>query len=256
VLVRDELHLRHECELGSQRRSTSASVYPPPPPPGGPAYNPQPPTTMPGFWDPPVIAATERILAQNPALDVDVTNAKEIAKEIARRCVWLAAQALIPVGDCGGPGLPMFVTGGNVMDVTRHDLNAIISRPGSWMKLNYDGIEKDRSWLLSDPRCQGETYQGSGMHCHEFPYNITEQGGQPGNPAIAPLPAGQNLSQGGTFGNGLKVTRCAMRPALSPGVRGDAFLVVPVPVTSVPTTWLCNGKSASSQPPQPPSVGG
>jgi hypothetical protein len=122
------------------------------------------------------------------------------------------------------------------------------------MRLNDDGLEKSRRWLETDPRCQGLTGGETGMHCHEYPYNKTEQGGQSGNPFIAPMPSDQNTSQGGSFGAG--VTRCAMRPALSPAVRGDAFLVVPVPVAGVPTTWLCNGKSTASQPPQPPSAGG
>ena len=89
------------------------------------------------------------------------------------------------------------------------------------------------------------------MECHEFPYNKTEQGGQAGNPEIAPVFWLDNRSQGGSFGAGVKDTKCAMRPAQSATVRGDAFLVVPVPHPAVGTFWLCNGKSSSNQPPQP-----
>jgi hypothetical protein len=227
----------------------TAAPWPPPPVPPDPPYRPEPPQVLPGAWGPPIEIAATRIRALNPALANDVP----LAREIARRCVWLAAQAIVPVSECGMAGLPIFVTGGNVLEVTEHDLRAIGKRPASWLKLNYDGVDKSRSWLLTDDRCRDLTGEATGMDCHEYPYNKTEQGGQSGDPEIAPVPSGPNRSQGGSFGVGINT--CAMRPAQSSGVRGDAFLVVPVPVAAVPTFWLCNGKSASSQPPQPPSPG-
>jgi hypothetical protein len=84
-----------------------------------------------------------------------------VFQTIAKQCVWLADQTFIPVTDCGKNGLPIFVTGGNVMRVTHHDLDAILGLNGdtphlNWIKLNYDGIAKSRAWLGSDPRCAGQ----------------------------------------------------------------------------------------------------
>jgi len=219
---------------------------PTPPIPG----QPEPPTTLPRYWDEPIDAATAQIETLNP--DLALTRAE--VKEIAKRCAWLASQAALSTSDCGRAGLPLFVTGGAAtMQASKHDLNAIGSRP-SWMQLNYDGVEKSRSWLASDGRCAGLTGGNTGMQCHEYPYNKTEQGGQSSDPSIAPIPSFDNQSQGGSWGVG--IISCAMRPAQSSDARGDAFLVVPVPVDTLPTFWLCNGKSASSQPTQPPATGG
>lgn len=226
----------------------STTTWPPPPPPA-PPYQPEPPQSLPRVWDPPIASAAARIRTLNRA--IELTDAQ--VSEIAKRCVWLAAQAIISASDCGREGLPVFVTGGNVMKVTEHDLRAIGHRP-SWMRLNYNGLEKSRSWLATDSRCQGLTGGDTGMQCDEFPFNKTEQGGRSGNPSLEAVPATQNQSQGGFLSAG--ISACAMRPAQSSAVRGDAFLVVPVPVETVPTFWLCNGKSTSSQPTQPPASGG
>ena len=230
-------------------------TFPPPPVPGDPPtppYRPQPPETLPRTWDAPIASTAATIRTRNPA--AELTDAQ--ASAIARQCLWLAAQAELGYGPCSRDKLPIFVTGGNVMEATKHDLEAIAGpqgRPG-WMKLNYDGVPKSRNWLATDLRCAELTGADTGMHCDEYPFNKVEQGGQPGDPSLKPIPVSDNTSQGESFGAG--VTRCAMRPAQSSSVRGDAFLVVPVPVAAVPTAFLCNGKSADSQPPQPPATGG
>jgi hypothetical protein len=214
-----------------------------------PLYQPLAPDSLPAAWDQPIATTASALQTLNPSIALTDADAQAIAKQ----CLWLTAQTELGFPDCARENLPIFVTGGNVMEATNHDLQAIGSRP-ALMSLNYDGLDKSRSWLLTDPRCQGLVGGDTGMQCHEYPYNKTEQGGQSGNPSIAPVPSSENQSQGGSFGAG--IVGCAMRPAESTDARGDAFLVVPVPVETVPTLWLCNGKSASSQPAQPPSPGG
>jgi len=125
------------------------------------------------------------------------------------------------------------------------------SRYPNWAKLNYDGVEKSRSWMANDVRCKDLTGGTTGKQCHEFPYNKTEQGGQSGFPSIAPIVSGHNTSQGGSWGAGVNL--CGMRAAQAPDVHGDEFIVVPVPHPVVDATfWLCNGKSPSNQPAQLP----
>jgi hypothetical protein len=149
--------------------------------------------------------------------------------------LWMAAlRAVDGANDC--TQMRLFVSGGNVMNATKHDLNAIGGRP-DWGQLNYDGIAKSRNWIYGDPRCDGLTGGSTGMDCDEYPFNKTEQGGQANQPSLLPVPLSENRSQGGSFGNG----PCSLQGPAGPDAHGTPFLVVPIPVVGVPTRWLCNG---------------
>lgn len=62
----------------------------------------------------------------------------EIAQVIVQHCLGSAlAQAASgdPASLCGGDTLPIFFTGGDVMDASAHDLAAIAGHP-AWARLN------------------------------------------------------------------------------------------------------------------------
>jgi hypothetical protein len=199
-----------------------------------PLYQPEPPATLPQAWDAPVAAAATRIQTLNPA--AELTDAD--AQEIARRCVWLAAQAEVGTEACGRERLPIFVSGADVPSATNHDLEALGVWP-SWLSLNYRPAADapgPRDWYAGQGNCSSPA---AGQSCDEYPFFATEQGGGDATPtpSLKLIDSGDNSLQGLRYGNFL--TNCRM-------ASGDSFLAVPVPPSvGIPTqTKLCNGKTS------------
>jgi hypothetical protein len=223
------------------------SPAPPPSPAGDPPYNPNPPANMPGAWNMPIAAAAERISALNPSLAIDAARVEAIAK----RCLWLAAQARRPLSDCGKPGLPVFVVGREYPQATDHMLQGL-GHHAAWFRLTY--LDRARtSWYWSHPEtepggaaeCRGtETISA----CDEFPWQKTEQGGERANPLphLKIIDFAQNSGSGGLFGRFVTTCRVAARKAHpDPRYGKGNFLVVPLPAAMdpAPSVSICNGPS-------------
>lgn len=218
---------------------------PPPPPP----YRPEPPQTLPGVWDPPIATAAGAIRVLNPGAEISDAQ----AQTIARRCVWLAAQAELGVSVCGKDNLPIFVTGADVAEATQHDIEAL-GRTPSWVQLNYVSSGNQigpRRWYANDPACATAS-QPDGLDCDEFPFYSTRQGGRSASPRpdLKIITASNNRSQGASLS--AFYSACAMRSGIvsNDGFSisgGDPFLLVPIPIAPV-SLPLCNGKSTTNQP--------
>jgi hypothetical protein len=128
---------------------------------------------------------------------------------------------------------PIFASGSDVPEATKHDIEALGSYPG-WVHLTYEPREGKPGEGWQTGRCG---VLASNMHCDEYPFFATEQGG----PSAQPLPdlraieRTQNLSQGDMYSGFVQSGVLHL---------GSPFLGVPVPpAAEVPTWYAC--KSAA-----------
>ena len=188
---------------------------------------PVPPVGWPGE-----IATEASVLRElNPQLE-----SEREARIVIKQCHRLMARAALPTGDC--IDMPIFASGDlDVPQATKHDLEALLHYPG-WVKLNYESPvgKPNREWYASYPVCDENS---PSLHCDEFPFFSTEQGGGSATPrpSLKLIDGKQNTRQGRKLGR--FYAACGINIG-----KGKPFLNVPMPPGSnVPTLILCNGNS-------------
>jgi hypothetical protein len=206
---------------------------------------------------------TDEVIANpaNQGLFPDDTpeSRKTKVKVAMRTCVERATASGIAgaIGEC--TDLPVFVSGRDVGEATDHDILAQRDHP-AWFKLKYRVVGDNDRWYQNypptrsadpDAKCKGTFIPGAqgNTACDEYPFWITEQGGdhpQPNRPDLEIIDFNQNSAQG----NWLKIFKNACeleaRLAAPPAFGEGNFLVVPTPPGSgEPTFWLCNRKLSS-----------
>ena len=164
----------------------------PPPPPGEPA--PPVPHPLPPAFRAPDVAA---VVATNTEI-----------RTLAEECLGRIADAdtlWTPPSEEDCETLPIFVTGTNAPAAADHDLEVLAQRPGL-IRLNYEDPDTKAgrgTWYEAIPPCPDSS---ATLHCDEFPFFSTEQGGplaelEPGleRPSLELIAASDNLSQGGSL---------------------------------------------------------
>jgi RHS repeat-associated protein len=181
-----------------------------------------------------VRTVTERLISLGRGIT------EEIAKVIATACVALnvasrvASLAGFNAADvCSGRILPVFVSGGTALafdihEASQHDFDAI-TQMGKPALLTYDPLKDYGRWYSS-------ICVSAGMHCDEYPFNKTAEGG-PGRADVRRITPMHNSLQGtalGLFYNNPPPLGCNLKS------RSDKrFLVIPVPQGFVPTVPIC-----------------
>jgi hypothetical protein len=196
-----------------------------------PAEETEPPPAPPIGW-PGEIATEATVLRE---LNSQLESDRE-ARIVIKQCQRLTIRAALPTSRC--TELPIFASGDlDVPQATKHDLEALLHYPG-WVKLNYEGRlgKPNPEWYTSYPVCEENSVS---LHCDEFPFFSTEQGG--GNaiprPSLKLIDGKQNTRQGRKLGR--FYAACGVNVG-----KGKPFLNVPMPPGSnVPTLILCNGNS-------------
>jgi hypothetical protein len=159
----------------------------------------------------------------NAAAATGVTLTLAAAAQITRRCQQLALDPANGTNPCGGK---IFVSGGDYMTATQHDLSAISG--GSPALLNRIIPSWPRGWLASQWECFRPPF--SGKDCDEYPFASSAQGGQFNGPSLKLIPIRDNRGQGSALGR--FYGRCNVW-------FGGLFAVVPVPNPGVPTFGIC-----------------
>ena len=257
-------------QLGTCSPPPQCDPCPPPtgcdpcPPPTG--CNPCAPTSvepvphpLPPEWRAKDVAA--RIATRNPNLlrvDGEVATNADV-QTITEECLIRASEAgLDGSADCSG--LPVFVSGNDVAEAARHDLEALAATPPRPFKLNYlrggpSGVP--RQWYASRPECNPLL---DATDCDEYPFFATEQGGPQAEilPHLKRIDSAHNRDQGKYYGfysgpeykrNFIKQCGLKSRGDIGPdGIlldHGTAFLALPLdPGLDIPTiTTLCNGSN-------------
>ncbi len=135
------------------------------------------------------------------------------------------------------------------------DMQAL-GRSPQWAQANYWASKgRDNQWYATvDPGCVGSRPDNTA--CHEFPYFSTQQVGLGQDPEtwLKQISASDNGFEGSKLGRLYKA--CDMASGTVPAggtvaVGGDAFIIAPVG-SSLPTTYLCNGKSTVGSPTSQP----
>lgn len=195
-----------------------------------PAEESEPPPAPPIGWPGEVTTEATLLRELNPQVQTD-----REAKIVIKQCQRLTIRAALPTARC--TDTPIFASGDlDVPQATKHDLEALLYRPG-WVRLNYEKPgESGREWYRSYPVCAESS---STLHCDEFPFFSTQQGGGSAKPrpSLKLIDGAQNRRQGAKLG------RFYAACGVNVGV-GKPFLNVPMPPGSnVPTLILCNGNS-------------
>jgi len=191
----------------------------------------EPPPAPPIGWPGEVSTDAGTLGEQN----TQITSTRQ-ARVVIKQCHRLVIRAGLPTSRC--TELPIFASGDlDVPQATKHDLEAILYHP-PWVKLNYESSvgKSGRDWYLNLPVCEGNSEL---IHCDEFPFFSTEQGGGDAKPrpSLKLIDRTQNLRQGGKLG--AFYSRCGVNIGA-----GRPFLNVPMPRGSnIPTLILCNGNS-------------
>jgi hypothetical protein len=165
---------------------------------------------------------------------IDVDNAEECNDQLSKA---IDAGANIDEDSCDTTAI--FFTAGSSPEATQHDREAIASNP-AWLRLTYSssaeklaaGKPRNPSWYGSS----GCPAPVTGMQCDEYPYYTTNEGYPDGSPSLKLIPAGDNASQGGSYGNFAK--QCFASIPQTDQI-GRQFLVIPLPSVIPTTTWVC-----------------
>jgi hypothetical protein len=134
-----------------------------------PAEETEPPPAPPIGWPGEIATEAEVLRKLNPALKTD-----REARVVAKQCHRLVIRAALPLSNC--TQMPIFASGDlDVPQATKHDLEALLYYP-PWVKLNYESSNgrPNRRWYTSYPVCNENSPM---IHCDEFPFFSTEQGG-------------------------------------------------------------------------------
>jgi hypothetical protein len=188
---------------------------------------PAPPIGWPGDLD----GEARKLRELNPALE-----SEREARVVTKECLRLVFRASLPSEDC--TKLPIFASGDlDVPEATEHDREALEYHPG-WVKLNYEQSagRSGREWYRRAPVCK---VIGEGLHCDEFPFFSTEQGGG----EASPLPSLKQIGETQNVRQGSRLSWFYRKCGVNVG-EGKPFLNVPTPAGSnLPTLPLCNGSS-------------
>jgi hypothetical protein len=162
--------------------------------------------------------------------DIDIALAEQCQADLTK---W-GATAGLPDDAC--ETMPIFGTGAESPQATKHDLDAITANP-ALMKLTYvKGAEKvgSRGNWSATPPCDT---MAAGYQCDEYPYFSTEEGFPAQVPDLRPIPGvTDNQVQGGYLSNFYR--NCPVLQTSAQSTLGRQFLVVPMPVP-IPTVTYC-----------------
>jgi len=189
--------------------------------------DPTPVPPPPVFWPNEFESDIDQLMSQNPQL-----TDRRVARTVLRQCYQYVSRTIFDEGEC--LRLPVFVSGDlDVPEPTAHDRSSILIRP-KWVQLNYTSQQAGpRDWYATDPAC---AERSATIHCHEYPFFSTEQGGGGAvpRPRLKLVAGSQNRSQGGKLASFYRT--CGLRTT------GQPFLSVPAPSGSnIPTLPLCSG---------------
>lgn len=196
--------------------------------PDGPSTDDPPP---PGTGVAPTSSRAEttvnRLLDRAKTANIDL--APDDAAEIARRCVWqLSRAAQSAVSKC--QRLPIFAPGSDVAEATRHDLEALETRP-DWTMLTYRPAASNplrAGWKNAQPACNLSV---AGQQCDEFPFRASQQNDT--SASLKQIDETDNRLQGSRYSQFLR--KCGLATSSTPN-----FLVVPItPSLGIPTAWVC-----------------
>jgi hypothetical protein len=161
-----------------------------------------------------------------------LTLTADQARAVARACVAAGLSQLASSKGLGDPCLgqtPLFVTGGDVLEATAHDIEALRAHPALLHRKTPPNV---RFWLATPaalPECP--TPRPTGEQCDEYPFASTQEGGQFNRPSLKLISAADNSQQGILLNTDVY------------GVCGvgstQPFFVLPVPMANVPTFAVC-----------------
>ena len=162
---------------------------------------------------------------------------RDVAIAIAASCslIYLVTTVAVDANTlCSGRHIAIFVTGGDVMQASAHDLAAILflGKPAILTK----GPNGSRQGWYNPTVCKPPP--GGLLQCDEYPFISTMQGGKNGmgiGSHVLPISAVDNMAQGRKLGGiipGNFYTECGI-------VDGVSYLVVPAPLPGVPTRNIC-----------------